>query len=198
MEIWWNSINSFEQVFWYIAVPFSVILVIQMILTFSGISGGSSDIGSGVHDGNISSEHHSGDLGQSFQFFTLRNFIAFFTIFGWSGITCINLGLSNILTVIISVVSGFIAMIIISLLFYFITKLAESGNSDIKDAIGKTGKVYIPIKANSTNTGKIQISYGGSLREVNAITKGSEDLTTGTLVKVMDNIGETTLIVEKA
>jgi membrane protein implicated in regulation of membrane protease activity len=107
------------------------------------------------------------------------------------------LGLSNVLTVIISVVFGFIAMVIISLLFYFITKLAESGNSNSKNAIGKTGKVYIPIKANSINTGKIQISYDGSLREVNAITKGSEDLVTGTLVKVIDILGENTLIVEK-
>jgi membrane protein implicated in regulation of membrane protease activity len=197
MEIWWNSISSFEQIFWYIAIPFSIILLIQMILTFAGISGGSSDVGADTHDGNISSEHHTGDMGQPFQFFTLRNFIAFFTIFGWSGIACINAGLSNVITVLISIISGLVAMFVISLLFYFITKLAESGNSNIRNAVGKTGKVYIPIRANSANSGKIQISFNNSLREVTAITKGSEDIATGVLVRVIDIVDETTVVVEK-
>lgn len=197
METWWNSISSFEQIFWYIAIPFSIILLIQMILTFAGISGSSSDVGVESHDGTIASEHHNGDMGQPFQFFTLRNFIAFFTIFGWTGIACLNSGLSSVMTVVLSVISGLVAMLIISLLFYFITKLAESGNSNIRNAIGKTGKVYIPVRANSSNTGKIQISFDNSLREINAITKDNEDLPTGTIIKVIDLVDESTVVVQK-
>ena len=55
MTEWWNSFSSFEQVFWYIAIPFTVILFIQMILTFAGMGGTDADIGDADMDADIDS-----------------------------------------------------------------------------------------------------------------------------------------------
>lgn len=43
MMEWWNNITLFEKVFWFIASPFSVIFLIQLVLTFIGL-GGESEV----------------------------------------------------------------------------------------------------------------------------------------------------------
>lgn len=218
MHTWWETISVFEKIFWYIAVPFSVILVIQMILTFAGMGGSDSDIGAGLpdssgldihvgtgldmpsHDIAMQPEHHDGGFVAEphFAVFTIRNFIAFFTIFGWVGIAGARQGLSAFWTIIMALALGLLAMLVVSALFYFIYKLADSGNMMIENAIGKTGKVYLPIKANSANIGKIHVEFQGALREMQAVTKADEDLSTGQIAIVTGILSEQILIVEKA
>ena len=140
---------------------------------------------------------HDVSLEPSFHFFTVRNFIAFFTIFGWSGIAGIHGGLSTAWTIILAILLGIAAMLIISALFYFFGKLTDSGNEDIRNAINKVGEVYLPIKAKSGNIGRIQVSVQGAIREHQAITHGEEDLPTSTVVKVVGIVSGDILVVEK-
>jgi len=217
MAAWWDSILVFEKIFWYIAIPFSVILMIQMILTFSGMGGSDADVGGSIPDTsgldvqmgtnldmpahditNMPDQHPGGFVGEPhFDIFTVRAFIAFFTIFGWAGIAGVRGGLTPIWTILLAVVLGLLAMVIVSALFYFILKLAESGNFSIINAVGHTGKVYLPVKANSGNIGKIQVEFQSALREMQAVTKGNEDLPTGTVVKVTGIIGNQILVIER-
>ena len=187
MGEWWNSITGFEKVFYYFAVPFTLLFVIQLILTFIGI-GDDSDVG-GVDDDGFE------DMDSSFHIFTVRNFITFFTVFGWTGITLINSGFSKGATIAISTVSGIIAMFIVAGLFYSMLRLSENGTVDLKNAIGLTGEVYIPIPENKSGIGKIQITIQDSLREVEAMTN-EEQISTGTFVKVIGLVNNV-LIVEK-
>ncbi|MBN1340869.1 MAG: hypothetical protein JXA03_16190 [Bacteroidales bacterium] len=217
MSEWWASLDSFEVVFWYIAIPFSVILIIQMVLTFAGMGGSDSDIGGGETDvSGLDLETEPGaditesmdtssasdtvvDMDPSFHFFTIRNFIAFFTLFGWGGIAAWNEGASRPLTIIIAVAAGLFAMVIITTLFYFISKLQDSGGGlRVETALHQTGNVYIPIKAKGGNVGQVQIPIQGSIREMQAITRADEDLKTGTVVKVVGIVSNSILVVEKA
>jgi len=204
MQTWWEALSSFEKVLWLMAIPFSLIFVIQMVLSFIGIGGGATDPGADIpdsgtdtsHDGhNISNSNE--DAGPGFSFFTVRNFIAFFTVFSWSGIAFYNSGYSNGTAIILSILLGIIAMLIISALFYFAMKMTDNGNMSIKNAIGSTGKVYIPIKASSGNVGKVQVTFQGNLREMHAITHQTSDLATNTIVKVTGVEGDDILVVEK-
>ncbi len=204
MQAWWDALSAIEKVFWLLAIPFSIIFVIQMILTFIGIGGGATDPGADFSDINFESDatdhdalHSNDDFGPGFSFFTIRNFIAFFTVFSWTGIAFINAGYSNIATIFFAILAGLFAMVIISAMFYFIMRMADSGNVSIKNALGAVGKVYIPIKANNGNVGKIQVTFQGALREMQAITKADQDLPTNTLVKVTGIAGDEILIVEK-
>jgi membrane protein implicated in regulation of membrane protease activity len=216
MNEWWEALSNFEKTFWYVAVPFSVVLAIQMILTFAGMGGGDTDVGGGDTDisgldldtdvdidmSDMSEATDSGadlsDMDPTFSFFTIRGFIAFFTLFGWAGIAAIDAGLSKTITIIIAFAAGLVAMVLISTLFYFVSKMVDSGGAlKIRNALNQIGDVYIPIKANAGNVGKIQVTVQGSLREMQAITKKDEDLSTGTVVKVTGVMSNSILVVEK-
>lgn len=211
MQELWNDLTTFEQIFWYIAIPFSVILLIQLVLTFVGMGGGSADIGdtpSDIPDMDVDADSdgvfnhddtlHAGDASPQFGIFTIRNFIAFFTIFGWAGIAGNRADLSTAWVIILATILGVLAMLIISALFYFISKLADSGGAlEIRNAINKIGTVYLPIHAKSGNIGKIQVMVQDSLHELKALTKEDEDLSTGTVVKVVGLASDNVLIVEK-
>ncbi|OFX29611.1 MAG: hypothetical protein A2X08_04975 [Bacteroidetes bacterium GWA2_32_17] len=186
---WWDALLTVQKVYWMIAVPFTLIFVLQLI--FSLIVGDTDHDASGNIDSAIDS-----DQGMPFQFFTLKNMTAFFTILGWSGIACVNAGLGNVLIVLISVLCGLIMMVIMSSIFYFMSKLVETGNLDIKNAINKTGSVYIPIPASRKGQGKIQVKVQSALRELDAITDETENIKTGTIVIVTEVIDNNILVVK--
>lgn len=198
MTEWWASIDWFERVYWIIAVPFSLIFTIQLILSFVGADG----IGDADFDGDLGGDlADSGSVddagGAGFQIFTIRNFVSFLTIFGWSGIAFIHNGASPLITTIGSFILGLIAMFMVAGLFYFFGRMVESGTMNIKHAVGATGEVYLPIKAQRANMGRVQVNIQGSLREMSALTDEEEDLKTGTVIKVVEIINDNILLVKK-
>ena len=122
--------------------------------------------------------------------------MAFFTIFGWTGVVFIGSGLSTGLVLTFSVIAGLLMMVATSSLFYFMNRLAEDGTLKIKNAIGTVGEVYLPIGANRSKTGKIQVIVQGSLRELDALTDEDITLATGTVVKVIDIVSAELLLVK--
>ena len=189
MKDFFEGMSTLEQTYWIVALIGSVIFLIIFILTFIG--GGDSDMEADADD------FAADDGGVGFQFFTFKGLVGFFTIFGWTGIVCINEGLSTIPTLIISSIAGLLMMILTSLLFFWMHKLAESGTLKIKNAIGVVCEVYLPIGANRSKMGKVQIKVQGSLRELEAITDNDEELKTGTMVKVTEIVSAEILLVQK-
>jgi hypothetical protein len=188
MKEFFEGMSTLEQTYWGIALLGSVVFLVIFILTFIG--GGDADMDAD------SSDFEADDGGVGFQFFTFKNVVAFFTIFGWTGITCIDNGLSTGLTLTLSIVAGLLMMVLTTSLFFWMHKLAESGTLKIKNAIGVIGEVYLPIGAKRTKMGKVQIKVQGSLRELEAITDEVEELKTGTMVKVTEIVSAELLLVE--
>jgi len=189
MTDFFEGMSSLEQTYWIIAILGSAIFVVIFVLTFIG--GGDVDMEADLSDLDAD------DGGVGFQFFTFKNAIAFFTIFGWAGIVCIDNQMSSTATIIISIIAGLLMMVLTSLLFYWMGKMAESGTLKIKNAIGVIGEVYLPIGASRSEIGKIQIKVQGSLRELDAITDGNEELKTNTIIKVLEVVSDELLLVEK-
>lgn len=187
---WWLELSTIQQIFWMISIPFTLIFLIQLILTIVGI-GTDSDLGN-AGDADIDVDS---DAGIGFQFISLKNFIAFFTIFGWTGLACIDAGLSVGLTIFISLVAGMLMMLIMATLFYFMGKLTESGNLKIESSIGNTGTVYLRIPAKRNGIGKVQINISG-LKTLDAVTDFDEDIKSGALIKVVSVESENILVVE--
>lgn len=190
-SVWWDALLAMQKVYWMIAIPFSIIFILQLILSFFSGDGGHDASG---HDGASGGADH----GMPFQFFTLKNMIAFFTIFGWSGIACLNGGLGHVTAIIISIVSGLVMMSVMASIFYFMSKMVESGNFDIKNALNKTGSVYIPVPAGRKGKGQIQIKVQNSLRELDVVTDEELVIPTGTLVVVTEVLDGNLLVVKKA
>ena len=190
MKEFFDGMSTLEQTYWYVALIGSATFVVIFIMTFIG--GGDADM-----DSDMDAADGGDDGGVGFQFFTFKNVIAFFTIFGWSGIVCIDNEYAPMTTIIISSISGLAMMVATSFLFFWMAKMTESGTLKIKNAIGVVGEVYLPIGANRSKMGKIQIKVQGSLRELEAITDEEEDLTTTTLIKVIEVVSSELLLVEK-
>ncbi len=189
MMDFFDGMSTLEQTYWGIALIGSAVFLVIFMLTFIG--GGDTDMEADASD------FEADDGGVGFQFFTFKGIVAFFTIFGWSGVTCFDNELSIGITLIISIIAGFLMMILTSSLFYWMHKLAESGTLKMKNAVGVIGEVYLPIGAKRSKMGKVQIKVQGSLRELEAITDEEENLKTGTMVKVTEIVSAELLLVEK-
>ena len=185
----WQNMVFIEKLYWCFAIPFSVLFVVQLILTFFV-----GDIDSEVSDGHadFSVDH---DTGIDFQFISLKNLIAFFTIFGWAGLTGIHGGLPNWLTVLISTVAGFLMMLIMATIVYLMGKLTESGTLDLNNAIGKIGTVYLTIPAKRAGLGKVQVKVQG-LQTLDAFTDEQENIKTGAIVEITEIINDEILLVK--
>ncbi len=186
---WWASLSLAQQIYWGIAIPSTLIFVLQTILT---LVGGEVDADLD-HDVSVETDH-----GVGFQFFTFKNFIAFFTIFSWTGIVSINAGIAIGTSVIIAVLSGLAMMVLMASLFYYFSKLTDSGTMHMKNAIGKVGEVYLTVSANRGNIGKVSIKVQGGLRELDALTDDDTDLTMGTVIEVIGLINDNLLLITKS
>ncbi len=189
MNDFFGDASVLEQTYWYIALIGSAIFLIIFVMTFIG--GGDADM-----EADMDAAEGGDDGGVGFQFFTFKNVVAFFTIFGWAGIVCIDNGYSRMITIVISSISGLLMMIATSFLFFWMGKMAQSGTLKIKNAVGAIGEVYLPIGANRSKIGKVQIKVQGALRELEAITDADEELKTTTLVKVVEVVSAELLLVE--
>lgn len=189
-----SNVDGFEKVFWYIAIPFSIFFVLQSLLTVFGVAGGGAETPD--FDGDLDVDG-DGDSGAGFQILSLKNFIIFFTVFGWTGIVAYTNGASQGMTVFWASLVGILMMVIFASITYFTYKLAESGTFKLSDAKGKMGEVYIPIKAKRGGLGKVQVNIQDSKRELQAMTDDDSDITTGALVTVVDIINNQILLVTK-
>ncbi len=188
MEEWFGPLSLFEKIYWAVAGISSVIFLVLLVLTFLG---GDADTLEGDVDVEI-----EGDTGIGFQFLSFKNLIGFLTIFGWSGIACIEGGLAKGLTVLISVICGFLMMLAMAGLFYYLGKLQSSGTLILKNALNQTGEVYLTLGANRSKIGKVSITVQGSLRELDALTDEDMDLVMGNVIRVKEVTDNGIFIVE--
>lgn len=190
---WWSVMTLLEQVYWIVALPSTLIFLIYMVMTFiGGDLDAETDLDTDV-DGDF-----DGDTGIPYQFITLKNLLGFLTIFSWTGLAFIHGGYGLLTILISSTIAGLIMMLIMATIFYLMGKLTESGNKNLKKAVGSIGEVYLVIKAKRKNMGKVQLKLEGSFRTLDAITDEKDDLPTGSLVDIIDITNNNILIVKSS
>lgn len=182
---WWEGLNLSLKIYWALAIPFTLFFLLQLVLSFMG-----GDVPDDTPDAEVES-----DTGIAFQFFTLKNLVAFFSIFGWTGIACIDSGLSETTALIIALVAGLIMMTVMASIFYFLGKANADGTLKMKNALGGVGEVYLTIKSKRGGIGKVQIKIQGSLRTLDAMTDDDQDIPTGKIITVKQVVNDSILVV---
>ena len=116
-----------QQVFYLIAIPSTVILVIQTILLLFGFGHDSetdvdheTDTGDMDHDGGA--EHVEG-----LRLLSVKAIIAFTTVCGWAGVAMLDLGLHPLPTILISLLLGFGAMVLTAWILSRFVRMQENG-----------------------------------------------------------------------
>lgn len=189
MADWWNELSTIESIFWLIALISSLFFVVVLIMSFLG---GDMDAGDMDIDAEIDA-----DTGIGFQFFTLKNLVGFFTIFGWVGLAMLDSGSTTGKALIVASICGLIMMSIMAATFYFLSKMVSDGTLDVNNAIGVIGEVYLPIGKDRSSIGKIQIKVQGGLRTLDALTDEEEELPRACVIIVKKVVSAELLLVEK-
>ncbi len=192
---WWNSLGITGQVFALIAIPSTLVLIVQTILLFFGFGDGDALDGAGdIGDGDISDGANAD--GDGLAVFSIRGIVAMLCVAGWSGLAMYQAGWEIWLVILLAAVFGIIALAGMAYMMKAIMKLQDDGNIDIGTAVGKSGKVYIPIPANMSGSGKINLTLQERFIEVDAVTNCARTIKTGETVRVVatDEVG--TLVVE--
>lgn len=184
MLAFWEHLGSFEKVLWAIAILSSVVLLLQLIFTVVGLDSG--------HDADVN--HDLPGEGQ-FHVFSSRSITAFFALFGWVGLSCLQPGRPMGITLGIAFLAGTAAMFLVAGLFYALSRMTEDATFNPEKLVGKQGKVYIPVPGARAGTGKVTISFG-STRELDAVTDG-DALPTGASVRVKAVLNGSTMLVER-
>jgi membrane protein implicated in regulation of membrane protease activity len=192
---WWQQLTSTQQVFWGIALIFSVLFIIQFVVSLLGLDF-DHDADLDVHtDLHVDQVEHGYGLDTDFTLLSVRSIIAFFTFFGWTGVIALNSGSSTWLALAFASLAGLAAMFVVGYMVYLFAKLGQEGNIDVNHALFNTGEVYLPIPANRNGLGKVTVNIDGSLREIDAITEGIE-IPTGSSVRVIEVLDDNLLLVE--
>lgn len=192
MAEWWNAMSLAQQIFACMAIPATLILIIQSILLLFGIGGGGEgDVGLDTDVDVDDGGHVDGD---GTALFTIRGIVAFFAVGGWVGVLMLY-GSSIALSIIVAFLAGAAALVGIGYLFKLSFRLQSSGNLNYENAVGKVGKVYIPIPPRGMGVGKISITLQERFTEINAVSEEDEIIPTGAYVTVTKLLDEDTVSV---
>lgn len=175
------------EVFWYIAIPTSVIFIIQTVMTFMGVD--ASDGLQADFDGDLNGAD------APFQLFSLRNLINFLLGFSWTGIAFYSTISSFPVLLILSVAVGALFVYAFFVIISAVQKLAENNSFTLSNTLHNTAEVYLTIPGNKAGKGKIMISVKGAFHELEAMTE-HEAISSGSVVKVVRIEHDNILIVE--
>lgn len=188
MIAWWNSLETAQQIFALIAIPTSLIMLIQTILLLIGF-GGETDA-----DGDDVFEANNGES-DGLALFSVRGIVSMLTVFGWAGVAFWEL-MKPFPAVLLAAALGLLTLFGMAYLMRAVSRLQSSGNIDVENAVGKVAKVYIPIPPAGKGTGKVTITLQEKYSEISAITTSEQKIATGSLVRVVAVDGTGTLLVE--
>jgi len=171
MQEWWSSLIGVQQLLWGLAIPFTILFVLQMGAALFGLSDhGDSDGAGDMSDSSVS----------ILDYFTFRSAVVFFLGFSWGGLACIDSGISVFWGVLI----GLIMVVLNLLLLRGLASFNESGNLNLENAVGTNAVVSIRIPEKLSGCGKVSISFQRRLEELEAMTDGKE-IPKGQMVKVV-------------
>lgn len=172
---WWGSLGIIEQLFFGVAAVATVLVLLQMLFMVVG-----SDMGGDV-TAELETDHASG-----LKALSLQTTSAFLVGLGWVGGGVLTMTGSVIFALLIGGLAGFGGGSVIFLMMRWAHGVRQKGNVDPRNAVGQTGKVYIPIPANREGEGQIEIKFQNRYRVLPAVTSAADALPAQTEVLVVD------------
>ncbi|MBU1093967.1 MAG: hypothetical protein KKH01_05855 [Firmicutes bacterium] len=195
--MWWESLNSFQQIMFVLAVSASAVMIIFILLMIIGFDQSDFDGVDGMdaidmHLDTINDEPLSSIGG--LRILSVRGVLAFISIGGWAAFIFADI-VAIWLASLIGIVFGTIAAYLVALAFRGIYKLESSGNLVYENSVGKIGTVYMRIPKEKSGKGKVTLIVQERLIEADAITEEDHDLMPKSEIEVIGIVDTTTLVV---
>ena len=211
MSEWWAAMSTLQQFFYLLAIPGTVLLVIQTVLLLIGLGNGDGDLdtagdagdadvdfdvdGDGACDADHDFSHDDvpDAADAALRPFTARGIVAFFAVGGWTGVALLDLNAHPVVASLLAFVAGIGAMMLVAVALWLLQKLQDNGNIDMHNAIGVKGEVYVPIP--EEGKGKITLILQERFTDMDAVCP-TGPLKTGQAVTVVDVIENNVLVVK--
>jgi hypothetical protein len=206
---WWVSLMLAEKFYYVVAIISTLVFVVQLVLNLIGIGVGDADVdvssahdaldATSAHDAMDASSVHDAGHGHStgLGVISVKTVMAFLVGFGWTGAICLGGGMRLGFAIPLSIIVGAVLMLLVFWMLKVFYDLAEAGNVDTKNAVGKTATVYVSIPPAGQGRGQVQVTVQGRLREMNAVAQDEEALKPGTHVRVVKLLDAETVLVKK-
>ncbi len=113
------------------------------------------------------------DSTETFSFLSIQSILAFFMGAGWAGLASnVEWELSSMLSIVASVVFGFLMMLLSSYLSFKLKTLNTAPRkTDTKKMIGQTGRAYTHIPPKGEGMGQVEITLEGKQQILQAISE---------------------------
>jgi membrane protein implicated in regulation of membrane protease activity len=167
-----------EQIYFWLGIVSTILLIVQIILLSLSSFGGDIDIDG---DGDIDVDTDSG-----ISLFSLKSITAFFAVGSWVGLLVCALIAESLqwVSIICAVVAGVLAMLAVVLILKAMLKLQCSGNLVPEKLVGQHATVYVSIPPARSGRGKITLTAQGKYMELDAMTDSTERLACDEAVEI--------------
>jgi len=186
------------------------VFIFQFVMAIIGMGGDEFDFDGGdidvPDDFDLDVSDAQGDMvdhGSTWFFgvISFRTVVAAVTFFGLVGMAGMSTKgtsaeMSPFIVFILAVGGGAVAMYGVHWLMRLLHSLKHEGNVRVGRTVGAAGNVYVPIPAEKSGVGKIQIRTQNRIMEYDAMTATAHKLPTGARVVVVGVINPSTLEVE--
>jgi hypothetical protein len=174
---------SLNTIYLVCAVAGGTVLVLRIILMLTGLQLG-GDHGDLPHDApaDVGGDGPDHGAGSEVNFLSIQSLSGFFTIFGLVGMGLLQVGTSQIWSLVGALVAGVATAWASGMIVVSLQRLQSSGTMDISNAVGQQGTVYLTIP--EKGSGVVSLTVQGSLKQFNAISESGERIPTGAIVQV--------------
>lgn len=185
---WLQSLNVLGNIYFWLGIVSSALLILQIILMSFSAFGGDMDFDG---DGDIDID---GDSGVSI--FTIKSITAFFAVGSWAGLLTYVLVPDGVqwVSIIVALVSGLIAMLVVVLLMRLLVKLQSDGMFQPEKLVGQNATVYVSIPPARSGKGKITLTAQGRFTEMDAVTDDAQKLTVNQTVQIVSVENDCTVV----
>ena len=180
-------LSPMYYIYWGIALISSLVFTIQTIMLFVGF--------------DTDADFSGGDVGfdvDGLALVSVKTVACFLLGFGWSGVILAPLFENAWVVALISLGIGALFMFGAWILLKQVLTLSQDNTFHADKIVGYTADVYLRIPADADKSGKIMVSYEGSLHELQAFNAGAEEIPTGAKVHIVEAIDDATVRVEHA
>jgi len=181
-------------IYFWMGVSATGLLMLRIILMMAfGLDTGADfdgDVGA-----DVEVDH---DSGAGFQLFSTFSILSFLMGAGWMGLACRSeWGLGQAASAFIATAFGLALMFLAAGIMFQMRRLNQAGKYEVKNAVGKIGKVYLSIPARGQGAGQVQVTFDGR-QTVLAAKSSGPPIDSFESVRVVGIEGENTAIVERA
>ena len=143
-----------------------------------------------------------GDLGHPgahwfYEMLSVRTIAAALLFFGLTGRASLASGLAHTPALLVALAAGAAGMYVLYWIMKQVYRLQQSGNEDIRNAVGLDAQVYLTIPPARHGAGKIQMQLQQRLVEYQAVCDDDVAIPTGEQCVVTDIVGPDTVCVAR-